>query len=54
MNQLTIIQQHEKMESYTLDLTDVVAQAYNLRISVTWEAEVKRPVQGQLNKNSWV
>lgn len=48
------MQQYEKIESYTLDLMDVVAQAYNLIISVTWEAEVKRLVQGQLNKNSWV
>lgn len=48
------MQQHEKMESYTLDLMDVVAQAYNLIISVTWEAEVKRLVQGQLHKNSWM
>lgn len=36
------MQQYEKIESYTLDLMDVVVQAYNLIISVTWEAEVKK------------
>lgn len=42
------MQQYEKTESYTLDLMDVVVQPYNLIISVTWEAEVKkkRLVQG--------
>lgn len=43
------MQQYEKIESYTVDLMDVVVQPYNLIISVNWEAEVKkkkRLVQG--------
>lgn len=36
------MQQYEKIESYTVDLMDVVVQPYNLIISVNWEAEVKK------------